>query len=211
MRSVLGDSEMNTDELEARLEGQAETQSLEFKAASPWDVTKLAKDIIALANVQDGGLIIIGVEDGTFVRQGVPPEQSSTFRLEVMKDQMAAYADPHINFSVEFPQDRDGRLYVVIRVLPFEEIPVICKRDSQETQAGTIYYRNRNRRVESARVSNSYDMRDIIEVATVRMMERKRRLGFTISAQPSSPTISERARPTSSIDSNKFDEELDGL
>jgi hypothetical protein len=90
---------------------------------------------------------------------------------------MAGFADPHVNLSVEVGTDSIGKRYVAIRVRPFEEIPVICRKDSNDTRAGIIYYRNRSRRIESAPVSNSYDMRDIIEVATVRMMQRRQQFG----------------------------------
>jgi predicted HTH transcriptional regulator len=195
-KATAGDKEgcMDTDELESILEGQAETPSVEFKGACSWDVGRLAKDILALSNVQDGGVIIIGVEDDTFKRQGVDAAQMQSFKIEVMRDQMAAFADPHVNFTVEF-SDIGGKAYVLIRVRTFEEIPVICRKDSKDTQAGRIYYRNKNRRVESAPVSNSYDMRDIVEVATVRMMQRKQRFGYIVT-------------PASK---QQFDEELGGL
>jgi predicted HTH transcriptional regulator len=186
---------MDTDELESILEGHAETPSVEFKGACSWNVSWLAKDILALSNVQDGGVIIIGVEDDTFKRQGVHEAQRQSFKVEMMRDQMAAFADPHVNFVVEFPSDIGGNTYVVIRVQTFEEIPVICRKDSKETQAGKIYYRNKNRRVESAPVSNSYDMRDLVEIATVRMMQRKHRFGYVVTA----------------ASKQKFDEELGGL
>lgn len=186
---------MNTEELESLLQAQTETPSVEFKGACNWEATKLAKDILAISNVQDGGYIIIGVEDQSFARQGVTAAQKATFTLDTMKDQMAAFADPHVNFLVEFPVDVGGKEYVVIRVYQFEEIPVICRKDGVDTRAGVIYYRNKNRRVESAAVSNSYDMRDIIELATVRMMQRKQRFGYAVGR----------------ADKQKFDEELKGL
>ena len=45
---------MNTQELEAILEGGTETQKIEFKGACDWNVRSLAKDILALSNVQEG-------------------------------------------------------------------------------------------------------------------------------------------------------------
>jgi predicted HTH transcriptional regulator len=194
-KSVCDRSDTTTDELESRLEGQAETQSLEFKAACSWDVSKLAKDILALSNVQDGGIILIGVSDSTFSRQGVSEEQKASFKVDIMRDQMASYADPHVNFTVQFPVDRYGKEYIAIRVSQFDQIPVICRRDSNDTRAGTVYFRNRNRRVESAAVSNSYDMRDIIQLATVRMMQSLRQAGFEVN----------------SPHDDRFDEELGGL
>lgn len=186
---------MNTDELESRFEGLAEAPSLELKGACSWDASRFAKDILALSNVQDGGIIIIGIEDKTFARQGISAAQQATFNLDIMRDQIAGYADPHVSFTVEFPLDRGGRMYAVIKVSQFAEIPTICSRDSSDTRAGVIYYRNSNRRVESAAVSNSYDMRQIIDLATVKMMQRLQRLGFLV--EPSG--------------THKFDEELKGL
>lgn len=186
---------MKTEELEEKLDGGAETQSVEFKSACNWDANLLAKDILALSNVQDGGYIIIGIEDENFRRKGITEEQKLTFNEDIMKDQMAMYADPHVNFNVYFPKDKMGTEYTVIKVYQFEEIPVICRKDSRDTKAGTLYYRNRNRRVESAPISNSYDMRDIIKLATVKMIRKEKEFGFSVEH----------------FDKKKLDDELEGL
>jgi len=60
--------------------------------------------------------------------------------------------------------------YAVIRVYEFEELPVICKKDSNDTKTQIIYYRNKNRRIESAAISNSNDLRDLILLATRKML-----------------------------------------
>ena len=199
---------MNTEDLEVYLQAQAESPTLDFKAAMLWNVSTFAKDILAFSNVQDGGTIIIGIQDGTFVRQGTTETQRHSYKIDIMRDQMASFADPHVNFSVDFPVDRDGKTYVCIRIEPFQEIPVICRKDSADTRAGVIYYRNRNRRIESASVSNSYDMREIIEVATVRTMREKLRVGFSVDSKTRThPTESDaiaRARA-------ELDKELKGL
>jgi predicted HTH transcriptional regulator len=176
---------MTTEELESKLEGGAETPALDIKAPCNWNVDSMAKDILAMSNLQDGGHLIIGVEDGTFVRKGITQEQKATYKLDTMRDQMASYADPHVIFTVEFPHDSNGLEYSVIRVFPFDEVPVICARDSRDTKRGVIYYRNKNARVQSAAVSNAYDMRDIITNATVRMMRRMAEKGFTVQRQQS--------------------------
>src|ERR1700731_2069642 len=109
---------MNTQELEIHIQGQTELPTLDFKAACIWEVLKYAKDILAFSNVQDGGLIIVGIEDGTFSRQGITPTQRDSYKIDVMRDQMASFADPHVNFSVDFPSDNDGRQYACIRIEP---------------------------------------------------------------------------------------------
>lgn len=185
---------MTNVEFESLLDSGVETQRLDFKSACNWDVETFAKDILALSNVRDGGYIIIGVNetgDG-FEHTGVIPEQKRTFDVDIMKDQMSGFADPHVDFEVYYPIDRAGRQYVLIIVREFRDIPVICRRDSRSTDAGVIYYRNRNRRSESALVSNSYDMRDIIETATMKLMRRMHELGFT----------------TENYDKKRFEDEL---
>lgn len=190
---------MDTSELEEILEGGAETQTVDFKAACRWDIEIFAKHLLAMANVRDGGHIIIGVGEGengrAYVRQGISPEQITSFKIDEMKDQMAQFADPHVNFTVGFPYDTQGKQYCVIRVLQFDEVPVICRKTSKKTTKGSIYYRNRERRAESAPVSNSYDMRDIIMDATVRMMQKLKERGFEVV----------------SGDKQELDEELNGL
>ena len=175
---------MNTEELEQRLDGGHETQTFEIKAAMSWDHKTLAKDILAMSNVRDGGIIVVGVEDGTFARQGVTGDQARTFDEDVMRDQMAMYADPHVDFMVEFPTDRRGLRYVVIRVQSFREIPVVCRKNSNDTKEGAIYYRTTNRRVQSAAVNNSYDMREIITVAAMRTRARLLALGAVPAGDP---------------------------
>lgn len=188
---------MTTDELEEKLEAGRETPNLDFKNRSKWDVKKLAKDILAMSNTQDGGLIIIGVKDQTFERIGITAEEKGTYNEDIMKDQMKKYADPHADFTVNFQKDRNGLEYAIIRVFEFQQIPVICASDSKDTTEGVIYYRNRNKKVESAQISNAYDMRDLIELAAIKMMRRMEKIGF-------------KAKTTKSV-KEKLDKELNGL
>ena len=184
---------MTTEELEAKLEGGTETPTLDIKAACDWNAESMAKDILAMANVQDGGYIIIGVEDGTFARQGITPEQRATYDIDIMRDQIAPFADPRAVFTVDFPRDTNGLEYAVIRVEPFDELPVICARESASTHRGFIYYRNSNARVQSAPVSNAYDMRDIITNATAKMMRRLAAKGFAVEGATDAAERTRRA------------------
>jgi len=187
---------MDSEELERRLEGGKETESLDVKAAMPWEAAKFAKHLLALANVRDGGYIIIGVENETFKRIGVATEIAATYKIDVMRDQMAKYADPHVDFFVSFPKDVNGLQFVVISVESFRQVPVICRTNKDGLQAGAIYYRNSDKRPQSAPISNSYDMRDLITVATSRMTQAFKGLGLGIEDVGSAA---------------KFDAELGGL
>jgi predicted HTH transcriptional regulator len=160
---------ITTEELEGIL-SKGETSIVEFKQQHAWDALLFAKDILAFSNTRNGGYIIVGVEDKSHARQGVTPEQQASYNIDIMKDQISKYADPFVNFSVEFPKDNHGLIYVAISIFQFEQIPVICKISDQRAGvfAGVIYHRNSNRRPESAAVSNSYDMRTIIQMSTFR-------------------------------------------
>lgn len=175
---------MNTDELEALLSGAEETDSLEFKGAVAWDRNLFVKDILAMANVIDGGRIVVGVEDGTFERQGLSPKQLATYKIDNMRDGVAPYADPHVVFKMDKVQDAGGLSYVVIQVQPFDDVPVICKSNGADVKDGKIYFRSRTRRPASAPIMNSAEMRELVERAAVRSARRLRRIGYAPEHAP---------------------------
>lgn len=201
---------MSTEEIEDLLQGAQESDNLEFKGAMSWDIS-LVKDILAMANVQDGGRIIVGIEDETLARQGLSQEQLDSFVPDIMMDKVGSFADPHVSFSVQKVCDTGGLHFVIITVAPFERTPVICAKDGgarNELQRGSIYYRSKTGRPQSSRVGNANDMRDIIERATIQVMRHFQDLGLAakaIDVAASSPAT--RATEIAEM----FDKELDGL
>ena len=175
---------VTTEELEALLEGAEESDSLEFKGAMAWDHQGLAKDFMAMANIEFGGRIVFGIEDATLARQGMTADQIATFDFDIMKDQIGKLADPYIQFSKEIVTDGEGRKFVVVTVAPFEDGLVICRNNGTEVRAGAIYYRSRTRRPQSAPISNSTEMRDLIDIAVVRRARRNARIGYTVAVDP---------------------------
>ncbi|RWC25950.1 MAG: ATP-binding protein [Mesorhizobium sp.] len=175
---------MTTEELEALLEGAEETDRLEFKRAMSWDKHVLVKDILAMANVQDGGRIVIGIEDETLARQGVTEEQRNSYVPDQLRDQIAEYADPEVVFSVRTPTDTAGRRFIVIQVSPFETLPVICKRDGPDVTKGTIYFRSPAQKPQSARISNSTDMRRLIEQSISKRWAELQQIGLAGAVAP---------------------------
>lgn len=171
---------MTLSEFEALVVGQTESPTLEFKGPSDWGGA-LVKDILAMSNCQDGGVIVIGIKDDTLERLGLTAEQAASYDIEKMRDFLRDYADPYVTLSKDTIVDASGRTFVVLRVAEFDDVPVICRRDSAYVLAGRIYFRSRTRRVESAPISNATEMRDIVERSTVKRMRRIRQLGLTVT------------------------------
>jgi hypothetical protein len=176
---------MTTEELERHIEGQSESQNLDFKADSPWDVKKMAKDFLSMSNVQDGGLIIIGVEESElgFRAVGIGEGNLKTYVFDDMKDQLASYAEPAVQFTVYTPKDFKDRQYVVIKIHPFAEYPVLSKKDiDKELKSNTIYYRNSHKRPQSAPVANLTDLQDIIERSAIKLIAKRKKLGYSVDS-----------------------------
>lgn len=179
---------MDTEQLEVLLRLGHETQTFEVKGPMLWDVKKLVKDFLAMSNHRDGGSIVIGVQDGTFERHGVDDATRVTYKIDIMRDQLKRYADPPMRFSVATVSDFDGRQYMVISIASFDRVPVICQCDNglgdekdkstgrartrteraDAVYAGQIYYRNSDKKVESAPISNAADMMELVLIAAGR-------------------------------------------
>lgn len=191
---------MKSEDFEKYLENGVESQDLDYKESCTWDVIKFAKDILAMSNIYNGGFIIIGMNETSngYIKVGVVDEVLQTYDNDVMKDQMSSYADPWVNFKVHIHIDKENKKFVFIRVFEFDEIPIICKKDSKDTRLNTIYFRNRNRRWESAPISNTSDLRDLLERAAVKLMKKMHKLGLSVGIEQS-------------ITKKLFDEEIKDL
>lgn len=171
---------MTADEVEELLEGAEETDALEFKRAMNWD-EGVIKDILAMANIEDGGRIVIGIEDETHIRQGMTDEQLASYNSDQIKDAVGHFADPFVEFTVSKVADKGGLNYVVIAVAPFKLLPVICRKDGgkkNEFRKGDVYYRGKTKRPCSERINNSSEMRDLLDRATVLRMRHFEALGL---------------------------------
>ena len=188
---------MRLRELEDLLELRRETQTFEVKESMPFSVGALAKDILAMANHRDGGSIVIGVVDSTFERTGVQDSHKATYRVDEMRDKMLKFADPPVRFDVDHVTDDDGKAYVVITVATFDRVPVIARAGNNvDVKQGLIYYRNSDKRVESAAISNADDMLELVMTATQRTRGWLRDRGF---------------EPVTDAFAELLDAELDGL
>ena len=126
-----------------------ETLNVEFKRSGLFaDLQfQIAKTAQAISNLQDGGLIIIGVSqiDGHFVAEGIQPEHAESFKAEAVYDFVNMYASPPIELRI-ITVTFDEKPYVAIVIPPFERFPVVCRKNTPDGAArpmreGEVYVR----------------------------------------------------------------------
>jgi len=147
-----------------------EERNLEYKER--WGLqgreerAKLAKEVMALSNIRDGGVMVIGVkQDGTPV--GVSEEAAGKFSQDAVAAAVADYVAPYVELVVTAGHDGSStpRYFAVIQVKEFTEIPVLCKRDFGDVvRQGAIYTRSR-RIHEATEIRNEVEMRELLEMA----------------------------------------------
>jgi len=153
-----------------------EERNIEYKPSILWNDRKdkkwieIAKTILGMANLRDGGFIVIGIEqrNNDFVLSGISSDHLVSFNQDSVDDVMRNYADPFVKAYVTNLKYED-KVFVIIQVSEFEEIPVICKDNytlggKVFLRKGAIYTRSRGKS-ETAEVHTQTEMREIIELA----------------------------------------------
>jgi hypothetical protein len=164
-------------ELDRLIDAAGETPRNDAKAAMAWDGAAhsagLTKDILAMANSQDGGAVVLGKREvgGKFVLEGLTAEQADSFDTTKVAQFVNSRCGPPV-VPIVYKHDRDGKTFVVIVVREFADVPVICTKDYPDPanpkklllRAGSIYVRTSNTASEPLR--NPDDVRVLIGVAT---------------------------------------------
>ncbi len=162
-------------ELEELLALGHESRSFEVKGpGNPGDlddkpyVAKIAKAVIAMGNLRDGGLVCLGIDEPRMceMQPGLSPEQVAAWiDYDLVQAAIARYADPPVSFepgAVHLSADVD---VVVLQVDEFDSVPHLCRRDfDRELAAGELYIRPAGM-PRSARVPDSREMREVLELA----------------------------------------------
>lgn len=193
------------DELVALIELGRENRSLEYKEPRPWNdlKDKIAKTALGMANVRDGGTIVIGVSQrsGRLIPQGMTQADIATYNEDEVQAYVNRFADPYVRLEI-YRIPRHGQEFIAVVVHEFDEVPVVCKRSGVGLRQGSVYTRS-YRMPETCEVPSQTEMREIIDMATDkgvrRFLERSRRVGLLTGE-----TVEQ-------TDTEKFDEELEGL
>jgi len=146
-----------------------EERNLEYKERLNWskkgDQHKLVKAALAMSNIRDGGVIVVGVKaDGSPV--GLAKTEAMSLQHDSVAPVINEYAEPYSSLIVTVGHDPDDpdRWFVVIQVREFDEYPVICKRNGIDLRGGALYTRSTKMHA-SAEVSSVAEMKEILDLA----------------------------------------------
>ncbi len=163
-----------------------ESQRLEYKQSATWSElkTKLIRTTLAMSNVRDGGIIVIGMSElgSEFLPTGMSESDVTTYKSDDIKAAINACADPPV--AVEWYADvLDGKTFGMLVIQEFDQFPVLCKGDHKGLENGAFYFRSA-RMPETAKVNSHFEMRDILERAIDRgvkaFVQRAHRAGLKL-------------------------------
>jgi uncharacterized NAD(P)/FAD-binding protein YdhS len=153
---------------------------------------RVARASLGMANRRDGGIIVIGVSEDTaknLVPEGLTPLHVETWKYDTLSAKVAPFADPYLELELEHVE-LDLRVYAVITVAEFEEVPVLCARDwttpagAVILRRGALYVRTR-RQPETTEVASQTEMREVLTLAIEKGVRRfvatAREAGLTLA------------------------------
>ncbi len=161
-----------TLEIEALVRRGRESPDVDAKGPGNWnswsaaEKAELVRDMIAMANSDRPGWIILGISEGAageWVYDGLTDAQSASFDPSNIGGKVKRFADPEVTFSVH-RQQVDGQLYAAIRVEPFQTMPHMCRASSGTVlDEGGVYVRSEA--CQTTRVTTAAQMRSLIDRA----------------------------------------------
>lgn len=163
---------MLQSEIEALVHRKSETAHLDYKAGFEWKKENkdhqlgLIRDMMGMANTQDGGTIIVGVKDETYDLVGVSPDILVSFDQTDIGQMLYSYSDPKLTFELQKAKV-DGEDVIAIRVFEFNDVPIVCTdtvfgKDPTKPilRRSALYIRTPAAQTEE--VSSAHDMRGLM-------------------------------------------------
>lgn len=181
------------DRIALALSRYQEQTWLDFKESQPWSELKwrLLKTIMGMANLRDGGLILIGVSErnDTWTPTGIDPKDLGTFDNDEIIDQLEKYASPRVQLAIVLHDHDDGNRFLVFHVGQFDDCPILCRNNSPDgvkpndrLASGDIYVRPTTGRPRTIKANDARLVHDLLELAAEfrarRMLEIARRVGL---------------------------------
>jgi predicted HTH transcriptional regulator len=158
------------DRIDTYLDLLSEGRNVDFKESQPYGVLKykIIKASLAMSNVRNGGLVIIGVSErgSEWSLDGVSPTDLATYNVDLIRDHVHEHASPEVGIDVLTHLHRT-RSYLVIYIHEFREELVICRKNGPDGAGifkGRVYTRPAGK-AQSRMVETSEEMREITDLA----------------------------------------------
>jgi predicted HTH transcriptional regulator len=186
------------DDIKAALALGYETRGVEVKGPGPPDdkplFAKVARASLSIGNLRDGGIVVIGIDDGdpAAMMPGLEEKDLDAWLdYDTISSRLAVYADPPLTLDI-YPLDLEtGARVVIVEVYEFAETPHICAKSLEPTlRKGAVYVRTR-RMPETAEIATSGEMRELLDLALEKRLrgyvEAAQRAGVSLSLATTTP------------------------
>ena len=155
------------ERVENALDRLQEAPAIEFKESAPWKTLrwKIIKTALAMGNLRDGGILIVGVSQRASQQPlaGISETDLVTYDRDNIADQFERFS-PDIEFTlVQVPYRQNT--YLVFEFQEAREIPLECKRAGEGLEVGAVYVRPRGGRPRNTKVTDAAQMRALLELA----------------------------------------------
>ncbi|MBU4354341.1 MAG: ATP-binding protein [Desulfobacterales bacterium] len=182
-----------------------ESQGIEFKESGPWESLKwkIICTALAMANLRDGGIIVIGASEReqTWELTGIEPAHLETYNVDVIVGAINKYASPNVDLDIVVIKHSNGADFLAIQIREFNDTPIVCKKNGptgKNVIEGAVYVRPPGI-AKTTRVTKAEQMHDLLELAAEKRARRILEVSGRIGLEP---------RQTAK---EHFDEELEGL
>ena len=152
---------------------KTETKNLDYKESLNWQrcsrdqKLEIVRDILGMANTQDGGRIVFGVRDSDFESVGMPEDDFGSFDQTKVNDLVHKYTNPKHSCQVYKHVIKENRV-VTIDTPEFQELPIICRADAHSSddpskqilKKGQMYIRTDKATTEA--ISSPEEMRELL-------------------------------------------------
>lgn len=183
-----------------------ESKSVDFKESASWHDLKwqLIRTIIAMGNLRDGGIIVLGASERgeTWDLTGIGDTHLKTFDVDDINDTITKYASPPIKIEIVLVKYRNEKNFLAIQVHEFSDTPFVCKNNGPDAykklRTGDFFVRPAGK-PRTTKVTSAEDMHDLLELAAEKRARKILEVAHRIGLKPSQSEI------------QRFDEELGGL
>jgi hypothetical protein len=144
---------------------------------------------MAMANLRDGGIIIVGVSQrgDSWDLAGIAPAHLASYDVDVMINHVNSFATPHVELDIVTVEYVNGNRFLAIQSREFAHTPIVCKKNGpagSDIKEGDVYVRTAGA-VQTTRIMRAADMDDLLTLAAEKraraILEQGRRVGLVPS------------------------------